>query len=100
MNKTNVVPTAWKLSVLQKRGHKNSIILFQLYQRLQREVKEKNVLTREALGLNDAGKTNNTIYPFLVTCRASLVAQLVKNAPAELKTPVQFLGQEDHLEKG
>ena len=32
--------------------------------------------------------------------RASLVAQTVKNLPAVEKTWVQFLGQEDHLEKG
>ena len=30
---------------------------------------------------------------------ASLVAQLVKNLPAMQETPVQFLGQEDPLEK-
>ena len=32
--------------------------------------------------------------------RASLIVQLVKNAPAMKKTPVWFLGQEDLLEKG
>ena len=31
---------------------------------------------------------------------ASLVAQLVKNLPAMQETQVQFLGQEDPLEKG
>ena len=31
---------------------------------------------------------------------ASLVAQLVKNPPAMHETWVQFLGWEDHLEKG
>ena len=30
---------------------------------------------------------------------SSLVAQLVKNPPAMQETPVQFLGQEDLLEK-
>ena len=30
---------------------------------------------------------------------ASLVAQLVKNLPVMQETPVQFLGQEDMLEK-
>ena len=29
----------------------------------------------------------------------SLIAQLVKNSPAVQETPVQFLGQEDPLEK-
>ena len=32
--------------------------------------------------------------------RAPLIAQLVKNLPAMQETPVQFLGQEDPLEKG
>ena len=31
---------------------------------------------------------------------ASLIAQLVKNPPAVQETLVQFLGQEDLLEKG
>ena len=31
--------------------------------------------------------------------RASLIAQLVRNLPAMQETPVQFLGQEDPLEK-
>ena len=31
---------------------------------------------------------------------ASLIAQLAKNPPAVQETPVQFLGQEDPLEKG
>ena len=35
------------------------------------------------------------LYIFLNCLRASLVTQLVKNAPAELKTPVRFLVQED-----
>ena len=32
--------------------------------------------------------------------RASLIAQLVKNAPAMQETPVRSLGREDPLEKG
>ena len=32
--------------------------------------------------------------------QVSLIAQLVKNPPAMQETPVQFLGQEDLLEKG
>jgi len=31
---------------------------------------------------------------------ASLIAQLVKNPPAMQETPVQFLDQDDLLEKG
>ena len=34
------------------------------------------------------------------TARTSLIAQLVKNLPAVQETSVQFLGQEDSLEKG
>ena len=33
------------------------------------------------------------------TSEASLVAQLVKNPPVMQETPIQFLGQEDPLEK-
>ena len=40
------------------------------------------------------------VYTHIYTHRASLVAQLVKNPPAMEETPVQFLGQEDPLEKG
>ena len=36
----------------------------------------------------------------LISTQASLVAQLVKNPPAMQETPVQFLGHEDHPEKG
>ena len=36
----------------------------------------------------------------LVICRASLVAQLVKNPPAVQETGVPPLGWEDPLEKG
>ena len=35
-----------------------------------------------------------------VLTRASLITYLVKNPPAMQETPVQFLGQEDLLEKG
>ena len=34
-----------------------------------------------------------------ILLRASLIAQLVKNLPAIQETPIQFLGQEDPLEK-
>ena len=33
-------------------------------------------------------------------CRASLIAQLVKNLPAMQESLIEFLGQEDPLEKG
>ena len=38
--------------------------------------------------------------PFMQPQWTSLIAQLVKNSPAMQETPVQFLGQEDPLEKG
>jgi len=40
------------------------------------------------------------IYKLYIKLRASLIAQLVKNLPAIQETLVQFLGQEDPLEKG
>ena len=43
------------------------------------------------------GKTNSLV-PSLAS-RASLVAQMLKNMPAMKETWVQFLGQEDPLEK-
>ena len=39
------------------------------------------------------------IWAQLITVRASLVAQSVKNLPAVQETQVQFLGWEDPLEK-
>ena len=42
-----------------------------------------------------AGRLQNMLFK-----RASLIAQLVKNLPAMQEAPVQFLGQEDPLEKG
>ena len=39
----------------------------------------------------------NTLYTHI---QASLVAQTIKNLPAMQETWVQFLGQEDPLEKG
>ena len=44
----------------------------------------------------EASSSNNVMNVY----RASLVAQLVKDLPAMQETPVQFLGQEDSLEKG
>ena len=42
----------------------------------------------------------NIFVQRLISTQASLVVQLVKNPPAMQETPVQFLGQEDPLEKG
>ena len=61
-----------------------------------------------------SSQTRDQTYIFLVFCiagqffthvpsfipRASLIAQLVKNLPALQEALVQFLGQEDPLEKG
>ena len=43
---------------------------------------------------------NSTLLTQCLANWASLVAQLVKNPPVMQETPVQFLGQEDLLEKG
>ena len=44
---------------------------------------------------------NNLVNNIHFLCKwASLIAQLVKNPPVMQETPVQFLGQEDPLEKG
>ena len=40
------------------------------------------------------------LFIYLHFNQASLIAQLVKNLPAMQEIPVQFLGQEDPLEKG
>ena len=40
------------------------------------------------------------LYNKLFKTWASLIAQLLKNLPAMQETPVQFLGQEDLMEKG
>ena len=48
-------------------------------------------------------KTTQNIGIFITHSRegrSSLVAQLVKNLPAMQETAVQFLGQEDTMEKG
>ena len=45
-------------------------------------------------------KYNRQIIILVQSVFASLVVQLVKNLPAMQETPVQFLSQEDSLEKG
>ena len=42
----------------------------------------------------------NYHYLVLTLLQASLIAQLVKNLPGMLETPVRFLGWENLLEKG
>ena len=46
-----------------------------------------------------AARKSKPMSPSLRIFKASLVAQLVKNLPALQETQVQFLGQEDPLEK-
>ena len=46
-----------------------------------------------------AARKSKPMSPSLRIPKASLVAQLVKNLPALQETQVQFLGQEDPLEK-
>ena len=50
-------------------------------------------------GVTESDTTERSHFHYLYY-RAFLVAQLVKNPPALQETPVQFLGQEDLLEKG
>ena len=45
-------------------------------------------------------KQRASIWEVMRQFWASLIAQLVKNPPAMLETPVRFLGREDTLEKG
>ena len=42
----------------------------------------------------------NVVYAVIKLSGASLIVQLVKNPPVMQETLVQFLGQEDPLEKG
>ena len=53
----------------------------------------------QRVGHNSATFTS-TCTSFNLMLWASLIAQLVKNLPAKQETLVQFLGQEDLLEKG
>ena len=51
-------------------------------------------------GRTESDTTEVTSQQQRIIIWASLIAQLVKNLPAIQETPVQFLGQEDPLEKG
>ena len=54
----------------------------------------------KVLGENNATILNNTAVIFgLCHNWTSLIAQFIKNLSAMQETPVQFLGQEDPLEK-
>ena len=48
----------------------------------------------------NAQVSREKLHEFSVDMGTSLIAQLVKNLPTTQETPVQFLGQEDPLEKG
>ena len=66
---------------------------------LKRDLAPK--LTRSVLDLNIAKVTPPPKKKVSsVHLSASLIDQLVKNSPIIQETPVQFLGQEDLLEKG
>ena len=45
-------------------------------------------------------RKKNSRIGLIRSAKASLIAQLVKNPPTMQETPVQFLDQEDPLEKG
>ena len=51
-------------------------------------------------GCKESAERLSTAQHSMLLIRASLVAQLVKNSPAMQETLVQFLDQEDPLEKG
>ena len=58
-------------------------------------------LTKEGRIYNGAKTVSSIIVAWKTEeLHSSLVAQLVKNLPAMQETLVQFLGQEDPLEKG
>ena len=50
--------------------------------------------------LNEGIKVGTRFDRIIILIGASLIAQLVKNPPAMQEIPVQFLNQEDLLEKG
>ena len=58
----------------------------------------------QSMGFLESDMTERLCSQYLIVslllCRAPLLAQLVKNPPAMQETLVQFLGQEDPLEKG
>ena len=51
-------------------------------------------------GIVFSGRPKHLFGFFHEVLQASLIVQLVKNLPAMQETQVQFLGQEDLLEKG
>ena len=74
----------------------------------EKEDRKNLQLWRYRWGANQTNSTNQSplhllheeLYPNLSHYWASLIAQLVNNLPAMQETLVQFLGQEDVLEKG
>ena len=61
------------------------------------------MFSKSAISIDSSFKCFSSKFQFgdLPGCPgASLVAQLVKNLPANQETPVQFLGREDPLEQG
>ena len=59
-----------------------------------------SILTAYLADRNITEWSRTTSVEFSAVSFRSLVAQLVKNPPAMQETLVQFLGQEDPLEKG
>ena len=53
-----------------------------------------------SMGLHRVGHDLKQFSSSSMHCKASLIAQLVKNPPAMQETPVRFLGPEKLLEKG
>ena len=92
--------------------HRETILHNQVLNSPKRKVGNERVTGRKARGLQmeEIGcKLSNIFYPSLkqqeeinYKCQilASLIAQLIKNPPANRETRVQFLGWEDPLEEG
>ena len=91
-------PLGWKVSRQQEAQ------MFEDWKEMQRGTWRRGNRTREEL-VRQAGDGAWQPCKLKTWCvlfqeRASLIAQLVKNMPAMQEMPVQFLGQEEPLEKG
>ena len=89
-----VAPLLFQFSGLIKGFIFFNFIVIQLMYNIIQKIQVYNIMIHNFF-LNDS-QFLKVIFLFW----ASLTAQLIKNLPATQETPVQFLGQEDPLEKG
>ena len=82
-----------RLSIANKQINK---IMFKKESSFSKVSSSENSIHHTKLNINIQHFPLNLMDPHW----ASLGAQLAKNPPAMQETPVQFLGQEDPLEKG